>query len=79
MEILISKALYQKWLKKGWQYYHTDDGTLKEVFFIGNERKSTIVFKHGFKGRLLLDTTNVTVDDELAELIEETRKELGLK
>ena len=79
MEFLVSKALRQKWLRQGWNYYHTDDGTLKEVFFIGDERKSTIVFKHGFKGRLLLDTTIVTVDDELAELIEETRKELGLK
>lgn len=79
MNPLISKELARKWVQKGWSYYHTDSSDGREVFFIGNERKSSIVFKHGFKGRLLLDTTNVTIDDTLGELIEETRKELGLK
>jgi len=78
MKFLISKSLVKKWLRKGWNYYHTDDPKGKEVFFISDDRKSSITFKHGFKGRLLLDTTNITIDETLGELIEETRKELGL-
>lgn len=78
MDYLISKSLVKKWLKHGWTYYHTDNPKGKEVFFINDDRKSSIIFKHGFKGRLLLDTTNITIDEVLTDLIEETRKELGL-
>lgn len=75
----ISNELRGKWLKKGFSYYHTTKDGVTEVFFINHDTKSTIIFKHGYKGRMLLDTKNLTIDDKLEELIETTRIELGLK
>lgn len=78
LKFLVSKELRAKWEKLGFQYYHTDKEGYKEVFFVNRDKKATIVFKHGFKGRMVLDTTNLEVDSTLEDIIEETRKELGL-
>lgn len=78
IQYLISKPLRSKWEGLGFKYYHTDKEGNKEVFFMNHDKKSTIVFKHGFKGRMVLDTTNLVVDERLETIIEETRKELGL-
>lgn len=67
-----------KWERLGFQYYHNEKDGVKEVFFMNRDKKATIVFKHGFKGRMVLDTTNLVVDERLEDIIEETRKELGL-
>lgn len=74
----LTKALRAKWEKLGFTYYHTDKDGVREVFFLNKDAKSTIVFKSTEKGRMLLDTTNLTITAELDDLIDETRKELGL-
>lgn len=78
IEVFVSKKIRDKWSKLGWKYYHTDKDGVKEVFFLNADAKASVVFKSSNKGRLLLDSTNLTVDEELEELIDETRKELGL-
>lgn len=78
IEVLVSKSVRSKWEKLGWKYYHTDKDGVKEVFFLNKDAKASVVFKSSTKGRLLLDSTNLNVDEELEELIDETRKELGL-
>ena len=78
IEVLVSKTIRDKWEKLGWKYYHTDKDGVKEVFFLNPDAKATIIFKSSNKGRLLLDSTNLTVTDEIEELIDETREELGL-
>lgn len=78
IKYLISKPLRLKWERLGFQYYHNEKDGVKEVFFMNRDKKATIVFKHGFKGRMVLDTTNLVVDERLEDIIEETRKELGL-
>ena len=77
----ISNELRAGWAKVGFDYYHTLDskGLAKDVFFINHDTHSSITFKHGYKGRMLLDTKNLTIDEKLEGLIENTRKELGLK
>lgn len=78
LKFLISKVLRAKWEQIGFQYYHTDNNGEKEVFFVNRDKNATIVFKHGFKGRMVLDTTNLEITAPLESIIEETRKELGL-
>lgn len=77
----VSNELRGIWKKLGFDYYHTfpKEGETAEVFFINHDKHSTITFKSGYKGRMLLDTKNLTVNDKLEELIENTRNELGLK
>jgi hypothetical protein len=77
-EALVSKTIRNKWEKLGWKYYHTDKDGLKEVFFLNPDQKASVVFKSSNKGRLLLDSANLTIDDTLEDLIDETREELGL-
>jgi len=77
-EALVSKTIRNKWEKLGWKYYHTDKDGVKEVFFLNPDQKASVVFKSSNKGRLLLDSTNLTIDDALEDLIDETREELGL-
>jgi hypothetical protein len=48
------------------------------VFFLNPDQKASVVFKSSNKGRLLLDSANLTIDDALEDLIDETREELGL-
>ena len=78
IEALVSKSVRNKWEKLGWKYYHTDKDGVKEVFFLNPDAKASVVFKSSTKGRLLLDSTNLNVDEVLEDLIDETRKELGL-
>lgn len=78
IESLVSKTLREKWSKLGWNYYHTDKDGVKEVFFLNPDHKASVVFKSSTKGRLLLDSTNLNVDESLEELIDATREELGL-
>jgi len=77
-EALVSKTIRNKWEKLGWKYYHTDKDGIKEVFFLNPDQKASVVFKSSNKGRLLLDSANLTIDDALEDLIDETREELGL-
>jgi hypothetical protein len=77
-EALVSKTIRNKWEKLGWKYYHTDKDGVKEVFFLNPDQKASVVFKSSNKGRLLLDSANLTIDDALEDLIDETREELGL-
>lgn len=78
IESLVSKTLRDKWEKLGWKYYHTDKDGVREVFFLNPDDKASVIFKSSSKGRLLLDSANLTVDEALEELIDATREELGL-
>lgn len=78
IESLVSKTLREKWEKLGWKYYHTDKDGIKEVFFLNPDAKASVIFKSSSKGRLLLDSANLNVDEDLEELIDATREELGL-
>jgi hypothetical protein len=78
IEALVSKTIRNKWEKLGWKYYHTNKDNIKEVFFLNKDLKASVVFKSSNKGRLLLDSTNLDITEELEELIDETREELGL-
>lgn len=78
IEALVSRNVRDKWEKLGWKYYHTDKDGVKEVFFLNPDAKASVIFKSSAKGRLLLDSTNLNVDEVLEDLIDETRKELGL-
>jgi hypothetical protein len=77
----ISNELRAGWQKQGYSYYHTEGGYEKspEVFFINHDLKSTVTFKKGKSGRMILDSKNFNVDDVIMELIEQTKLELGLK
>lgn len=77
----ISNELRAEWLKQGFDYYHTEGGYNKspEVFFVNHDVKSSVIFKKGKNGRMILDSTNFEVDDEILGLIEKTKEELGLK
>lgn len=77
-EASVSKILRSKWEKLGWKYYHLDKEGKREVFFLHPDLKSSVTFKSSHKGRLLLDSRNLTIDEELEDLIDETREELGL-
>lgn len=78
IESLVSKTLRDKWEKLGWKYYHTDKDGVREVFFLNPDQKASVIFKSSSKGRLLLDSANLTVDEALEDLIDATREELGL-
>lgn len=78
IESLVSKTLREKWEKLGWKYYHTDKDGVREVFFLNPDDKASVIFKSSSKGRLLLDSANLTVDEALEDLIDATREELGL-
>lgn len=78
IESLVSKTLRDKWEKLGWKYYHTDKDGVREVFFLNPDDKASVIFKSSSKGRLLLDSANLTVDEALEDLIDATREELGL-
>ena len=56
------------WLKQGFDYYHKLNG---EVIFINREKKSSISFVV-VEGKFIYDTVNLTINEELDNLISKT-------
>ena len=68
----LTEELRSRWGKKGFKYYHKHD---KDIFFVNYDKRATISFTPSPQG-VLYDTVNLTVDEELENIIYHTTKEL---
>ena len=71
-ECFFTVVLRKRWEEKGFKYYHKHD---KDVFFVNYDKRATISFTPSPQG-VLYDTVNLTVDEELENIIYHTTKEL---